>query len=171
MKFLIAALSLLTAPVWAASALSVVTISQTLTMTSPSALISGTGPTATISMTNGYFKNISTTNFVASAGGVSLVSDSLIRAKVVFDASASPTTIARAYNVSGIVVQSSGVFAIKGTFPANPVISCMSNATSTAQGWKYLGTPTTTSATIYFFNTTTGGAQVTGSTYSTCSFM
>lgn len=169
MRYLLSFL-LLPLQAFAGSALGDVAISTTLSMTSPSALISGTGPAATISMTNGYFKNISGTLTGGVVGGSTINSNSLVMAKVVFDASASPTTISRAYNVSGIVVLATGIFAINGTFPTSPVISCMSNATSTAQGWKYLGTPTTTSATIYFFNTTTGSGQVAGNTYAACSF-
>lgn len=116
---------------------------------------------------------ISVSRVVLTSGtvaGSNFVSDSLISAKVVFDGSVSPVTITRAYNVSSIVVQAQGVFAINGTFPPNPVISCQSNSSSTAQAVKTLGVPTTTSATIYTFNTTTGGGQVAGSSYITCIF-
>jgi hypothetical protein len=55
------ALAAFSFPVWAGSALSTVTVSQSLTMTSPTGLIACTGANCTVSATNGYFKNISAT--------------------------------------------------------------------------------------------------------------
>jgi len=136
------------------------TISTTLTMTSPSALISGTGAAATISMTNGYFRNISGSAITGgTVNGATLASDSLIRAKVVFDPSVSPATVVRAFNVSSLTRFSTGSIALNGTFPPNPVVACTPSRSGTAQGVAITGTPTTSSITLYMFNTTSGAEQ------------
>lgn len=80
------ALAVIAVPAFAAT-----TISTTLSMTSPSALISGTGPSATIIMTNGLFTNLSATTLIAanisssSVSGTALVSNRIAKAHVVLN--------------------------------------------------------------------------------------
>jgi len=118
MRYLIALLSLfISANGWAGtSALDVVTVSRTLTLTSPSAYISMTGVSATA-----YIRNVSATNVSASSkisvGSTDLTSASISKAWVLGGSLTGTWAVSASYNVSSISRITAGEYNVSFTTP------------------------------------------------------
>lgn len=152
MKYYLTALAaLLVLPAHAAT-----TISTTLTMTSPTAIISMTGVSATAYLANIVGTTISTTNISASAitGPVNVA-----LAKVYFNGLAGCAIVGTAYNVASCSRSATGTYGISFTTvlgTANYVVNCMTQSPAL-----FASLASTPSATTAGFNIATANASTT----------
>lgn len=120
----------------ATSAQAATSISTTLTMTSPSAIISMTGVSSTA-----YFKNVSETNVSQTALtlGSRLIDPKAIPcASFTYDGNAQ-STLASTSLITSINRRATGIYDVSGTFPGKPWVSCTpfntaANAICSVQG-------------------------------------
>lgn len=145
----------LSLPTWAASALSTVTVSQTLTMTSPSAIISATGVSATEYITNIVARNVSTafiSTTTISATLISSTSPNIAAASVNF-AGISSVSIRKTFNISSVTRVVQGAYGISFTVPmsdANYSVAGNCERTATNESWFEVTDQTTSPTTTGF---------------------
>lgn len=168
MMRLLALFLLISAPSFAAT-----TISTTLTLTSPTALISMTGAGAVASLTTVYAKNISASsiaggNIGTATSNISGTGAALAKAWAQVDGFA-PVSIRQGYNVSTFTRVSAGKYGISFTNPlsnGNYAIQCTScDQAASAEQCKadvVTASPTTTGFRIIQENPSSGAVQDSG---------
>lgn len=125
MKKLLFLFSLLSLPAYAGtSSLDVVTISRTLTLTSPSAVISMTGVSSTANLRTVVASTVSSTSYIGRA---------IPKAWAKMDGNSCSVTAG--FNVSSCTRVSAGVYGVSFTTPmadANYIVNCMARGSAIA---------------------------------------
>ncbi len=145
-----------------------VNISQTMTLTSPSAVISMTGVSASAYLTNAYISNVSETNVSQTAltlGGRLIDPKAIPCASFTYDGNAQ-VTIASTSLIASINRRATGIYDVSGTFPSRPWPVCtpfntVSNAICPMQGNPAATAPSSTTAGFLYGTDacSTGSAQ------------